>query len=208
MKQRRHSVILITAIVLFLLSCVSSLAHSGRTDSKGGHYDRSSGEYHYHHGYSAHQHPNGVCPYDNEDDYTTESYSTKEESKYTKTGSKFLGKLSGDHEWHISDVIHLIIVILLPILIFIWASDDMVWRTRRYGDLAFALFMSVILSGYSLSVIFPYDIKGFEFLCEWFLVGILIPPILLIMVVVPLYFIYLLLSCLNFDNKNNKGENK
>jgi hypothetical protein len=40
-----------------------SYAHSGRTDSSGGHYDRSTGEYHYHHGHSAHQHPNGVCPY-------------------------------------------------------------------------------------------------------------------------------------------------
>lgn len=29
-------------------------AHSGRTDSKGGHYNRSTGEYHYHHGKPAH----------------------------------------------------------------------------------------------------------------------------------------------------------
>lgn len=38
--------------------------HSGKTDGNGGHYDHSTGEYHYHHGYPAHQHPNGVCPYD------------------------------------------------------------------------------------------------------------------------------------------------
>lgn len=56
-------------IIAFLLCLVlvclpaSSLAHSGRTDANGGHYDSSTGEYHYHHGYSAHQHPNGVCPY-------------------------------------------------------------------------------------------------------------------------------------------------
>lgn len=31
-------------------------AHSGRTDANGGHYNRSTGEYHYHHGYSAHSH--------------------------------------------------------------------------------------------------------------------------------------------------------
>lgn len=208
MRRRKHSIILITAIIILVISAISCLAHSGRTDGRGGHYDRSSGEYHFHHGYSAHQHPNGVCPYDDEDDYTTESYSTKEELKYTAVIFKILGKLSIDHEWHMSDVIHLIIVILLPILIFIWASDDMVWRTRRYGDLAFVLFISVILSGYSLSVIFPYDIKGFEFLCEWVGVGILIPLILLIMSIVPLSFIYLLLSGLNFDNKNDKDENK
>ena len=40
--------------------------HPGRTDENGGHYDRSTGEYHYHHGYPAHQHENGICPYDNE----------------------------------------------------------------------------------------------------------------------------------------------
>ncbi len=43
---------------------VVSFAHSGRTDASGGHYNRSTGEYHYHHGKPAHQHPNGVCPYD------------------------------------------------------------------------------------------------------------------------------------------------
>lgn len=47
--------------------CFTSFAHPGRTDSKGGHYDHSTGEYHYHHGYPAHQHTNGVCPYDFED---------------------------------------------------------------------------------------------------------------------------------------------
>lgn len=31
-------------------------AHGGRTDANGGHYNRSTGEYHYHHGYSAHSH--------------------------------------------------------------------------------------------------------------------------------------------------------
>lgn len=43
-------------------------AHSGRTDSGGGHKDNKNksglGSYHYHcGGYSAHLHENGVCPY-------------------------------------------------------------------------------------------------------------------------------------------------
>lgn len=54
------------ALSLFLASTIS-LAHSGRTDSAGGHRDNKNvsglGSYHYHHGYSAHLHPNGVCPY-------------------------------------------------------------------------------------------------------------------------------------------------
>ena len=54
---------------LLFLFCfpIVSLAHSGRTDANGGHYDRSTGEYHYHHGYPAHQHTNGICPYDYDD---------------------------------------------------------------------------------------------------------------------------------------------
>lgn len=55
--------IVICAFLIVLPTSSYSWAHSGRTDSRGGHYDRSTGEYHYHHGYPAHQHPNGVCPY-------------------------------------------------------------------------------------------------------------------------------------------------
>lgn len=56
------------AVLLFvLLYCAPSLAHSGRTDANGGHRDSSTGEYHYHHGYPAHQHTNGECPYDFDD---------------------------------------------------------------------------------------------------------------------------------------------
>lgn len=50
-------------ILLLLLACQIALAHPGNTDSKGGHTNRSTGEYHYHHGYPEHQHNNGECPY-------------------------------------------------------------------------------------------------------------------------------------------------
>lgn len=55
---------LFALIVVFALLIGPAFAHPGDTDSSGGHYDRSTGEYHYHHGYPAHQHPNGVCPFD------------------------------------------------------------------------------------------------------------------------------------------------
>lgn len=54
--------------ILFCFSITVS-AHPGRTDSKGGHTDRVTGEYHYHHGQPAHQHydvdGDGMidCPY-------------------------------------------------------------------------------------------------------------------------------------------------
>lgn len=61
---------------LLLLLCfpIVSLAHPGRTDANGGHYDRSTGEYHYHHGYPAHQHTDGICPYDYDESTNESSY--------------------------------------------------------------------------------------------------------------------------------------
>ena len=49
-------------IFVFTILCVNVYAHSGGTDGSGGH--NSPRGYHYHHGQPAHQHPNGVCPYD------------------------------------------------------------------------------------------------------------------------------------------------
>lgn len=50
-------------------ACPVVSAHSGRTDASGGHHDYKNksglGSYHYHHGYPAHLHENGICPYDN-----------------------------------------------------------------------------------------------------------------------------------------------
>lgn len=60
-------------VVIALLLVTMALAHPGKTDARGGHRDSSTGEYHYHHGYPAHQHTDldgdGMpdCPYDFED---------------------------------------------------------------------------------------------------------------------------------------------
>ena len=56
-------VILLVCALLFLCA-LPALASPGGTDGSGGHYDSKTGEYHFHHGYPAHQHINGVCPYD------------------------------------------------------------------------------------------------------------------------------------------------
>ncbi len=53
-------------LVLALLSQFAS-AHPGKTDSRGGHHVGGTKEYHYHHGYPAHQHTDGICPYDFDD---------------------------------------------------------------------------------------------------------------------------------------------
>lgn len=81
---------LVTVIlcVSLLLQCNVSLAHSGRTDSNGGHHDYKNvsglGSYHYHHGLGPHLHPNGICPYS-----STSSSSTTRQTTTTKTTSKY-----------------------------------------------------------------------------------------------------------------------
>lgn len=61
----------LASCLLILSFCVMPVyAHSGGTDGQGGHYNRSTGEYHFHHGYSAHDHydmnGDGIadCPYE------------------------------------------------------------------------------------------------------------------------------------------------
>ena len=53
------------ALALSLLPALV-LASPGGTDANGGHYEHATGLYHYHHGYPAHQHPGGICPYTEE----------------------------------------------------------------------------------------------------------------------------------------------
>lgn len=70
-------------IVLIWCLPICASAHPGRTDGDGGHYDRDTGEYHYHHGYPAHDHwdidGDGVidCPYyfDDKTDHNSNSNS-------------------------------------------------------------------------------------------------------------------------------------
>ena len=71
--------------IILLFSTITVYAHPGRTDSKGGHTDSSTGEYHYHHGYSAHQHEDGKCPYDFDD---KTNHSSSSSSKTVSNGSE------------------------------------------------------------------------------------------------------------------------
>lgn len=69
------------SLLLVLSAAPSALAHPGRTDANGGHTDHSTGEYHYHHGYPAHQHYDidgdgkPDCPYDFKDNTRSSSSS-------------------------------------------------------------------------------------------------------------------------------------
>lgn len=87
----KNSVVFIV-LVFCLLCATHSYAHPGRTDEDGGHYDRSTGEYHYHHGHPAHQHPNGVCPYksNSQSSSTINLNSPKNEAKTSPSSKSYI----------------------------------------------------------------------------------------------------------------------
>lgn len=78
-------------------------AHSGRTDSSGGHKDNKNksglGSYHYHcGGHPAHLHENGVCPYA-KSSTTTSSFSSNTTSSYnSSTTSKYTYSYTGKYK--------------------------------------------------------------------------------------------------------------
>jgi hypothetical protein len=73
-KTKTIGRILLSIVIILLLFSFNTFAHSGRTDSNGGHRDNKNasglGYYHYHHGYGPHLHPNGVCPYETPEETT------------------------------------------------------------------------------------------------------------------------------------------
>lgn len=89
---KKEKPLLLVFLFVPLLVCFTVCAHPGGTDSDGGHYDRSTGEYHYHHGYPAHYHPDGVCPYEDssDEDFSDEDFSDEdfyEEDSYEEDSS-------------------------------------------------------------------------------------------------------------------------
>lgn len=87
MKYNLKKVLTIIAILCLIIAIAgNSFAHSGRTDSSGGHKDNKNksglGSYHYHcGGYPAHLHDNGVCP------YSSTSYSSESTNNTNSTAS-------------------------------------------------------------------------------------------------------------------------
>ena len=88
---------LLFVLLLVSLTC-TAYAHPGKTDSNGGHHDRSTGEYHYHHGYPAHQHYGGVCPYAYDDRTGQNSGSSGSSSSGSSNGSPSSGQHSHTYD--------------------------------------------------------------------------------------------------------------
>ncbi len=92
MRKNKKKIISILLIILSIISIgANAYAHSGRTDSSGGHKDNNNksglGSYHYHcGGHPAHLHTNGVCPYSSSSSASKSSTSSSS-SLGTKTTS-------------------------------------------------------------------------------------------------------------------------
>lgn len=120
--MRKRLLAFLLAFLLLLSPTV--LAHSGKTDANGGHYDRSTGEYHYHHGYPAHQHydmdGDGVadCPYDFDDKTDHSSRSDSGSSHAVQSTPRPSPQKSDDsNAKHISVGEIVALVILAPIVV-------------------------------------------------------------------------------------------
>lgn len=76
------------SILMVTFASIFTMLHGGGTDGNGGHYVGGSGDYHYHHGYPAHDHydidGDGFidCPYnfDDQSDHKASEYETETET--------------------------------------------------------------------------------------------------------------------------------
>ena len=135
-------------LFLLLLTVPSASAHPGRTDSNGGHTDSSTGEYHYHHGYPAHQHYDmdgdgkKDCPYEFKDKTGstsgTSSKSSFSSSSSSTSGLTTLAYTSSAKTNPSSDSIS--VFLLLVILFFIFHAIVHSSRKRTLEDLSDRLF--------------------------------------------------------------------
>lgn len=93
MRKNKGKIISILLIIFSIISIhINIYAHSGKTDSNGGHKDNKNksglGSYHYHcGGHPAHLHTNGVCPYSPSTSSNKSSTSSSSSSKSSSSTS-------------------------------------------------------------------------------------------------------------------------
>lgn len=134
MRANKWFILGITILLCAYYLCVATVAHSGRTDGNGGHRDNVNGGYHYHHGYSAHQHYDmdgdgkKDCPYtfDDKTNHSTNS-STEDDSSNSQNTITF---------W---DVLKAMLTELIPAIILGFGVTYILW-------LIFGLIFSLIFN--------------------------------------------------------------
>ncbi len=109
-------------VIIVLVAVLSSFTvlHQGRTDSNGGHYNHSTGEYHYHHGYSAHDHydinGDGIvdCPYSFKGNTSNNSNTNTSESDTNNISKSSDNKKQGSTLRIIDTVLAVSTILFMP----------------------------------------------------------------------------------------------
>lgn len=131
--MRKRALFFIIVASLIILLPASIFAHPGRTDSNGGHYNRSTGEYHYHHGYPEHQHKNGVCPYEEKTNGTYSPSRTAEDVPIKKMTSAQETKISyGD--FFVILIIAVVAAVFIGLGIYYWVIPFIDRLSREPSD--------------------------------------------------------------------------
>lgn len=150
--------LLFSVIALILVIGIFSYAHPGRTDANGGHTDHSTGEYHYHHGYPAHQHTGGKCPYDYHNNESNSSSSNNE-----TWGNSYSQTASNDKEDEDNVVLYAIISALCTIvfvLIFFASGTSFFENNHIIGTI-----LSIMELAAALAVFISFVIQPLITLC-------------------------------------------
>lgn len=108
----KKAIYLFLCLAIILLAAFPVYAHPGKTDSSGGHTDHETGEYHYHHGYPAHDHydmdDDGIvdCPYDFDDqtDHSAGHNSNNKSGDNVEDITKATGSRSPEQEQEAKEV--------------------------------------------------------------------------------------------------------
>lgn len=91
MKVIKRFISFMTVVLVIGSSVVLCSAHSGRTDANGGHYDRKTGVYHYHHSSPSHKQSSDTSSYKSKSPSTNIKPSTpKKNSKATSEEEFFM----------------------------------------------------------------------------------------------------------------------
>ena len=161
MKKRLAILCGICMLLMHFLPVLSS-AHSGKTDGSGGHFNNSTGDYHYHHGYSAHDHwdidGDGKidCPYNFDD--KTDHNSNNNSNTNTKPGNGTTQKNKEDNKIYT----YIIIGIAIAFFVLVNCLAIHIDRTDKSTSEEPASLTSVVAAVFSTIIVFAL---AFYFIC-------------------------------------------
>lgn len=146
-KTKFFFISLFSLAFIFIFS-ITTFAHSGRTDSQGGHHDYINGGYHFHHGYPAHDHPNGECPYSNVKNNGYNNENNISDVENSKPGFwKIIGSIIAAvfSDYFLAYIPATLLTLLLFMLYCGKNKDDIVYRIYEISIIIFTIIISIFL---------------------------------------------------------------